>query len=198
MTTCSASTSGRESAAVGSSITISWAFLQSARRISTFCLSAVRSDPALTPPSRSNPTEAASSLYLRRSSRRFWKPAWLGSTPRKTFCSTVSASMIASSCAIRMTPLPIASRGEWNRTGSPRQQDLAVIGGVRARDDLAQGGLARPVLADEGVNRTSPDGQADALQGARAAEGLGDVPQLDMRALEVVSLSGTISPATPG
>lgn len=63
--------------------------------------------------------EAASSAYLRRSARRSWKPAARGSTPRKTFCATVSDGTIASSWAIRITPLAIASLGEWNLTGSP-------------------------------------------------------------------------------
>ena len=61
MTACRASTSGRDSAAVGSSITISSALRDSARKISTFCWSAVRRLPALASPSSSNPADAASS-----------------------------------------------------------------------------------------------------------------------------------------
>ena len=39
--------------------------------------------------------------------------------PRKTFSATDSAGAIDSSWAIRTIPRVIASRGEWNVTGSP-------------------------------------------------------------------------------
>jgi hypothetical protein len=79
-----------------------------------------------------------------------------------------------------------------------REQHLAVVGGVRPGDDLAEGGLARPVLAHEGVDRASADGQADARQGARAAEGLSASRSSTCAPWRSWSLSGTISPATPG
>ena len=61
MTWCSRSTSGRPRAAVGSSITISRASRHSARRISTFCWSAVRSVRPGRSPLSSKPAVAASS-----------------------------------------------------------------------------------------------------------------------------------------
>ena len=61
MTACSVVTSGLDSAAVGSSITISSARRPSARSISTFCWSAVRRPPAFASPLSSKPAVLASS-----------------------------------------------------------------------------------------------------------------------------------------
>ena len=57
---CRCCVSCAPSAAVGSSITISCASRESARRISTFCCSDVRSRPADIPPGRSKPADSAS------------------------------------------------------------------------------------------------------------------------------------------
>jgi hypothetical protein len=62
MTSCSVATSGLDRAAVGSSITISSARRPSARRISTFCWSAVRRRPAFASPASSKPAVPASSV----------------------------------------------------------------------------------------------------------------------------------------
>ena len=64
------------------------------------------------------------------------------------------------------------------------EQHLPAIGRDDPGNDLPQGGLARAVLTDEGVDRPPGDLEADRLQGARRAEGLADVPQLDVRTLE--------------
>ena len=74
-------------------------------------------------------------------------------------------------------------------------QQLTAIGGDDAGQDLAERRLARAVLADERVDRPLADLQADLVQGTHAAEGLGDVRQLDVRALSC-GLPRHISPAT--
>ena len=115
----SASVSFAASAAVGSSMTMSCASRESARRISNFCWSAVRSAPAGAPPGRSNPADAASSSYAWRSWRPRTKPVLRGSSPRRTFSATVSCGTTDGSCAIAATLCSSASRGERNETASP-------------------------------------------------------------------------------
>jgi hypothetical protein len=63
------------------------------------------------------------------------------------------------------------------------EQQLTAVRGEHARDDLPEGRLARAVLAHQRVDRAAGDQEVDSFQGARAAEGLRDVPQLSVRAL---------------
>ena len=78
----------------------------------------------------------------------------------------------------------------------PADQQLTAIGGDDAGQDLAQRRLPRAVLADERVDRPLLDRQADPVQGPHAAEGLGDVRQLDVRAPDLLGLRGHLSQAT--
>ena len=75
----------------------------------------------------------------------------------------------------------VAGRAETDRLAA--DQELPPVRGDDSRNDLADGRLARAVLADEGVDRSAPDLEVDAVQGARAAEGLRNVPQLGVRTL---------------
>ena len=56
----------------------------------------------------------------------------------------------------------------------PFEEDLAFILGVRAGQDLDQGRLAGPVLAQQGMDLAFPDGEADAFQRLDAGEGFAD------------------------
>ena len=78
---------------------------------------------------------------------------------------------------IRM-PASSASRGPENRTGAAVEDDLAVVVGDRAGEDLHQRALARAVLAAERVDLAGLRGQRHVPQRLHAAEVLGDVPHL--------------------
>ncbi len=54
------------------------------------------------------------------------------------------------------------------------QGDLAVVGLVVAGEDRDEGRLARPVLADDPVDRAGLDGEVDTVVGADGAELLHD------------------------
>ena len=96
---------------VGSSITITRASQATARRISTFCLSAVRKAPTLACPLSSKPHCEVSFSYCVRIWRRCTSPERRGSMPRKTFSITLICGTGASSCAIVAIPSIRASRG---------------------------------------------------------------------------------------
>ena len=113
MTWCSRSASGRDRAAVGSSITISWALRHSARRISTFCWSAVR---------RPRPWQVAAELEARgggelvvpaaeRAPRRRSRPAAARCRGRRSPRPTARARSTAPARSGR-------SRGRWRPAGS--------------------------------------------------------------------------------
>ena len=59
--------------------------------------------------------------------------------------------------------------------------DRAAVGGDRARGDVHQRRLARPVLAEEGVDLAGGHLQADVGEGAHRSVALGDVRQDDPR-----------------
>ena len=117
------------SAAVGSSMTISCASRESARRISTFCCSAVRSRPAGASPGQ---VEARRTRRARRTRASSWRPrsdaGARGSTPRKTFCATVSCGTTDGSCAIAATLCSSASRGERKETSAPSRRIRPAVG----------------------------------------------------------------------
>ena len=58
-------------------------------------------------------------------------------------------------------------------------EHLPLVGAVEAGDDLRERGLARAVLADQGVDGSGTDSQVDVPEYGQTAEGLTDVPQLD-------------------
>src|SRR5690606_3186717 len=59
------------------------------------------------------------------------------------------------------------------------QQDVALLGLVQAVQDVHQGGLARPVLAQEAVDLARLDHQVDVVVRDERAEALGDTAQLE-------------------
>jgi hypothetical protein len=60
------------------------------------------------------------------------------------------------------------------------QQDLALIGLVQAVEHVHQGGLARTVLAQQGVDLPRLDHQIDVVVRDEGAEALGDPAQLEL------------------
>ena len=84
-----------------------------------------------------------------------------------------------------MTSIPCwrASRGLWIATGCAVDEDLAGVGGVRARQRVHQRRLAGAVAADEADDLAGVEVDADAVDGVDAAEGHADVAQLDERRL---------------
>jgi hypothetical protein len=61
----------------------------------------------------------------------------------------------------------------------PVQQDGPPVRLLQAGDDLDQGGLAGPVLPDQGVDLAGLDVEADVLQRVDPAEALAHVPDPD-------------------
>jgi hypothetical protein len=57
-------------------------------------------------------------------------------------------------------------------------------------EDLHQGRLAGPVLADDGVDLTGQDGEVHVVVGDHSGEPLGDSPELDRRRDVTTSRSG--------
>ena len=95
----------------------------------------------------------------------------------------------------------LARRPERDRR--PPQDQVALILREDAGDDLAQGGLAGPVLADERVDRARPDGDRDIVEGPGRPEGLPEPADLEMDgAVGLLAVSrrptgSDVSPATP-
>ena len=80
-------------------------------------------------------------------------------------------------------PMPISS-ASWGLRIVDRpalQQHLARVRLVHAPDDVHQGGLAGPVLADDGVHLAGGEGQVDVRQRLGGAEALADVADFQDR-----------------
>jgi len=183
MTSCSAATSGPDSAAVGSSITISPALRHSARKISTFCWSAVRRPPAFS--SAELESGRADEFGVATGERPPPQEARLpGLNAEKDVLGDGQGRHDRHLLRDENDPAGkrVAGRAEAHRLTA--QQELPPVRSDDSRNDLADGRLACAVLADEGVDRSATDLEVDPGQGARAAEGLRNVPQLDVRALE--------------
>ena len=73
--------------------------------------------------------------------------------------------------------LGVCRRGDANRLTV--QQDRPGIGLLRARQDLDERRLARPVLADEREDLSRPHVQADVIERTHAGKRLGDVTHLE-------------------
>jgi hypothetical protein len=58
-------------------------------------------------------------------------------------------------------------------------QDLSLVRLQQSVEDIHQGGLARTVLAEQGVNLPGFDGQVDVVIGDQVAETLGDAAQFE-------------------
>ena len=74
--------------------------------------------------------------------------------------------------------VPGAGDPEPERLAADRDRG-ARVGGVHAGQHLDEGRLARPVLADEGVDLARPHVEVDACQCPLAREGLGQPPHLE-------------------
>src|SRR6267143_4773576 len=78
-----------------------------------------------------------------------------------------------------------AERDSVARTGdshlAPAEADRSRIGPIEAVQDVHQGGLARAVLADEGVDLALVDGQVDAVECLKIPEALADPAHLEQR-----------------
>jgi hypothetical protein len=60
------------------------------------------------------------------------------------------------------------------------QEDLALVGLVQPVEDVHQGGLARPVLAEQTVDFTGSDDQIDVIVGRQGTETLGDPAEFEL------------------
>ena len=76
---------------------------------------------------------------------------------------------------------PASSGGGAKADREAVDGDGAGVGGVVAVDDLHQGALAGPVLAEDGVYLTALHDEVDGVIGYDAGEGLGDPAQLEER-----------------
>ena len=72
----------------------------------------------------------------------------------------------------------LARRAERDRLAAERQ--LPLVGRKDAGHDLAERGLAGPVLADEGVNGAGVDRDRDVVERPGAAERLADLADLEV------------------
>ena len=100
--------------------------------------------------------------------------------PRNTFSATVRWGTTATSWATSAMPRSqrLARRAERDRLAAQRQ--LALVGREDAGDDLAERGLAGPVLADEGVDGAGPDLDGDVVERPGPAERLADLADLEV------------------
>ena len=94
--------------------------------------------------------------------------------PSVTFSATVNTGTSMKCWCTMPMPAAIASFGEWMATGLPSMQDLALVGLDEPVEDVHQRGLARAVLAEQGVDLARADGQIDVVVGHEAAEALRD------------------------
>ena len=141
------------------------------------------------PPGRHRPRQVEARPTRRaprsaRLSRRFrMKPASRGSTPRKTFCATVRCGHDRRLLRDR-GDLVLERLARRARTPPPRPSSSIrpPSAPVHARDDLAERRLAGPVLADERVDRALANRERHARERLDAAEVLGDVQELEVRA----------------
>jgi hypothetical protein len=85
--------------------------------------------------------------------------------------------------------------GRAQRDRLAREAQLPVVGSEHAGDDPPERRLAGAVLADQRVDLPARDGQRDGVEGAHAAEALGDRAQLDVCGAPFCGHS--LSPATP-
>ncbi len=66
--------------------------------------------------------------------------------------------------------------GVMNIRDFPIDQNLTLVGFVKAIDDIHQGGLARPIFPKQGVNLTREKGKGDMVVRQNSRKTLGDVP----------------------
>ena len=102
--------------------------------------------------------------------------------PRERFSAMESSGQKASSWWTMPMPAEAASAGSTlMRTSGAVDED--VVAGESGRwmpdEDFAEGGFAGAVFAHEGVAFALVDGEGDVVEGGDAAEGFGDVLELD-------------------
>ena len=78
-------------------------------------------------------------------------------------------------------PSALASRGLAMATGLTVDQDLAGVGGMRARQHAHQRALAGAVAADQSNHFARVQVDGDVVDGVHAAERHADIAQLDQR-----------------
>ena len=80
---------------------------------------------------------------------------------------------------------------------APLEPHRARIGRKQARGDLHQGGLARAVLAHEGVDLARPQVEARAVEGEDARKALGDVAEIQKHGPPLARKRGRTTGAPP-
>ena len=90
-----------------------------------------------------------------------------GSLPSTMFSTTVNTGMSWKCWCTIPIPAAMASRELPNSTGSPRSEDLALVGLVQPEHGVDQRALARPVLTEEAEDLALAEGQVDPLVGDR-------------------------------
>nr|BFE67766.1 hypothetical protein GCM10020092_010670 [Actinoplanes digitatis] len=76
-------------------------------------------------------------------------------------------------------PAAMASRGATEGPRLAVDEDLALVGLEQPVELVHEGGLARAVLAEEGMHLAGLDGQVDVVVGHQVAEALGDAAQFE-------------------
>ena len=180
--------SDADSAAVGSSKTMSSASRASARRISTCCCTASGNAPTVAFAGTSKPAPATTRRNRSSSSpspdeaepsRLGAEEHVLGDRPLRDQRDLLGDHRDP---ALERR----AGRTEAHRLAA--QVQLALVLREHARDDLAEGGLAGSVLADEGMNGAGANLHRDLVQGTSATERLADPADVE------VDLAGSHGP----
>ena len=176
----SRSTSVLVSAAVGSSITITRAFVVSAFAISTSCWSAIESPRA----SRSGSSRTPSCSNTAAASRRIRLPSMRrnrlsGCMPTKMFSATVRSGKSVGSWKMIAIPAACDCLALSKIASSPSSSEPAGVGPVDAGEDLDEGGLPGAVLADEAVHLARVELDVAVLEGVDGAEALLGVLERD-------------------
>ena len=170
----------READDVGSSITMIRASQLTARRISTFCLSAVRNGPTAASPSSSKP-------HRETSRRSALHPAPLkqsGATRLDAEEDVLDDGQGRGGRELlRDRRDAVATRIARGRVVDRPAVDeqLAVVGTNHAADDLSERRFAGSVRPDQRVHTTEGDLQADVIESARPGVALPDRDEPDRR-----------------
>ena len=78
-------------------------------------------------------------------------------------------------------PRAIASDGPCDRDRRAVEQDLALVGHGQPVQDVHEGGLAGPVLAEQGVDLAGAQVEVDVVVGEHARIALRDAAHLERR-----------------
>jgi hypothetical protein len=164
-------------------VTISSASRASARRISTFCCWPVRRLPAGTSPGRfeARPVRERRVATLESPAAHEAAGARLGA--EEDVLRDREPGHERGLLRDRRDPAfeRLARRAQRHRLA--REEQLAGVWAEHAGHDPAERRLPGAVLADQRVDLPTRGGQRDGVEGAHAAEALGDLTQLDVRAL---------------